>query len=154
MRAFLPLGIRAMPRMLNESRGRAQSAILRDRENCDAAARVVRDEHVLAGLVDDDVAGIGALRFDFIQKCQLASRAVDREGANAAVVWVSVIWKLIDGIQVTPRRMERYERRIGGFGGEPEGSDISVRGIETVGIDAFAVSAVLGVGADVEKIFI
>ena len=47
--------------------------------------------------------------------------------------------------------MQRYERWIGGFRGQAERGDLAGVGVESVGVDAFALAAFFGVGADVEK---
>ena len=109
VRSFLPLGICAVPRVLHEGRGFAQFSVWHHWEGCDAAACVVRDQHVLSTFVDGDVARIGAARGNLIQEGQLASRAIDGERAHATAVRPFVVLNFIDGVEIFPVGMQGYE---------------------------------------------
>lgn len=68
MRAFLPLFIDAGARVLHEGRSLADAAVGLYREDSHVSSRVVRHQGVLSGLVERDVARVGAARCDFIQE--------------------------------------------------------------------------------------
>ena len=152
VRSFLALGIGAMAGVLHEGRGLAQFAIGEHGKDRDAAAGVVRHQHVLSGFVDGDVAGIGAARGDLIQKCQLAGGVVDGERAHAAAVRAFVVADFVDRVEKASIRVQRDERGIGRFRGQAERRDLAGGGVVAVGVDAFALAAFFGVGADVEEI--
>jgi len=61
VRAFLALFVDAGAGVLHEGGGGADTAVFADGKNGDAAAVVVGDEDELAGFVEGDVAGAGAL---------------------------------------------------------------------------------------------
>ena len=152
MRAFLALGVGPMSMVLHERCRFANPAVLVNREDCDAPAGVVRHQHPFPTLVDDDVARIGAAGWDFVEEGQLAGCAIDRERAHSAAVGAFVISNFVHGIQKTPTRMQREERRIRRFRREPQRRALSGRGIEAIGVNTLALTAFLRVGADIEKI--
>lgn len=153
VRAFLPFGVCAVTGVLHEGGSLAELAVGEHGEGRDAAPGIVRHQHELSGLVDRDVAGVGAARRDFIQERQLTGRVVDGECADAAAVRAFVVANFIHRVEETAVGARRHKRRVRGFRGQAEGRDLRRRGVIAVGVDAFAFAAFLGVGADVEKVF-
>jgi hypothetical protein len=60
VRAFLPFGVDALASVLDGGSRLAELAVGRNRQDGNTAAGIVRNEDVLAVLVEDEVAGTGA----------------------------------------------------------------------------------------------
>ncbi len=65
--ALLALSVDARTGMLDERRGGSEAAVFANWKYRDASAVIIGDEHVLAGFVERDVAGAGALRGDLVE---------------------------------------------------------------------------------------
>ena len=68
--------------VLNEGGGRLQPAVEANRQHRDAAAAIVRDEHVAPGLVHDEVNRTPSARRLLVERRQLAAAALDGEAAH------------------------------------------------------------------------
>src|SRR5579862_2510771 len=153
VRRLLPLWIGAVPGApRDEVGGFAEFAIFQNREDRNAVPNIICNQHMSAGLVDDDVAGGDTARTYLIQKSQPASRTIHRKRADPAAVPAVVVFQFVDRIQKSSIRRGRNKRRIRGFGGQAERRRLSRSRIQPEPIDATAPSAVFGVSANVEKI--
>ena len=142
-----------MAGVLHEGGGLAELSIFENRKCRDAAAGVVRHQNIFTRFVDRDVTGIGAARRHFVQECKLARCMINGEGAHAAAVRAFVVAYFIHGVEKAAVGMQHHERWIGCLRCQTQGSGLARFRVEAVGVDAFALAAVLGVGADVENIF-
>ena len=80
----------------------------------DAAARVVGDEHVAAGAIDADVAGVCAVRGLLVQQREAAGDPVDLERADRAALLALVGLILVHGVQPAAVRVHHEEARVRG----------------------------------------
>src|SRR5271154_2241614 len=85
VRPFLAFLVRAGTRMLHESGGRAQAAVLMHGKRSDAAAIVIRNQNVRAGFVERDVTRPCASRGHLIQKFERAGLRINSKSAHRAV---------------------------------------------------------------------
>eukprot|EP00406_Dinophysis_acuminata_P047967 CAMPEP_0179307826 /NCGR_PEP_ID=MMETSP0797-20121207/50838_1 /TAXON_ID=47934 /ORGANISM="Dinophysis acuminata, Strain DAEP01" /LENGTH=490 /DNA_ID=CAMNT_0021017515 /DNA_START=245 /DNA_END=1718 /DNA_ORIENTATION=+ len=102
-------------------------------EDPDGRVPVVHDEHVLAGLVQGDVARRGASRVDAPELLHLAAR-----GAHAPRVDLAVLrHRLRAGVQDVPVRVEAGEGRVhAGLIGDGEQRHLPVGGVHQVRVEA------------------
>src|SRR6266478_8377941 len=77
MGTFLAVFVDAGAGVLDESGGGSQAAVFADGECGDAATVIVCDEDKLAGLVERDMAGAGALRGGLAEKGEFAGFGID-----------------------------------------------------------------------------
>ena len=92
--------------MLDEAVASFERAVAVDRQHADAAAREVGDQHVAAGLVDDQMAGIRAVARLHVEEVELAGCPVDAEGADGAARLALEFLELVDAVEELPRRIE------------------------------------------------
>src|SRR5579862_5523101 len=72
VRFFLALGVDAGAEVLDEVGRIAQHTVRFDRQNSHAAAGIIGDQYVLAGLIDGEMTGVRAARSDGVQRGELA----------------------------------------------------------------------------------
>ena len=82
VRCLLALRVDARTRVLDEGRCRLQRTIRADRQHRDTPAAIIRNEDVLAAVVDDEVRRAATDRRLPVQRGERAGLAVDREGAD------------------------------------------------------------------------
>ena len=139
--------------MLDESaRFLGEFAFCINRIGNDVPAGVIGNEHVLAGFIDDDVAGVRAFGTDGVDFRELRGiRRIDLVAGDRAGFFAVEIIEFVDGVEELIVRMDGEERRAGRFGGEADLFEGTVAGVEFVGVDSFARSA--SVSADVNGEF-
>lgn len=151
VRAFLALVIGARAGMLHNRRRFSQMAIFQNWKNGDAAAGVVGHQDELSGSIERDVAGVGTVGGDFVEKGQLASFGIHGKRTDAAASLALVFVDLIHGIEEMPARVGGHERWIRGCRSQPERCHLAAGRIVIVGVNPFALAC--GVGADVGDVF-
>src|SRR5512135_1533032 len=109
MRFFLPLGIHARTRVLDEGGGFSETSILLDRQHRDAPAAIVGHEHIMAGPIHRDVAGSYAYRGNLVQHGQTPIVRVEFVGAGSAALLAFKVEDLAYGIEVASVRMNGKE---------------------------------------------
>ena len=154
VRFFLAGLVHAGAAVLNEgNRFVGEFAFGIDGIDDDVAAGVVGGEDMLAGFVDDDVAGVRAFGGGFVDFGEFGGIGwIDFEAGDRAVFFAAVVVEFVDGVEKFAVGMNGEERGAGRFGGEADLFEGAGGGVEFVGVDAFAGPA--GVGADVNGEFL
>src|SRR5690242_1201739 len=100
VRRLLPLGIGAVAGTTrDEVGGLAQFAIFKNRKDCNTVADIIGDQHMPAGLVDDDVAGSGTARSHLIQQCEPSGWTIHGKRAHRSTSPTVVVVEFVDRIQ-------------------------------------------------------
>ena len=148
VRFFLAGFIDAGAGMLDESAGFfGEFAFCINRIGNDVPAGVIGNEHVLAGFIDDDVAGVcafGTYSVDFGEFGRIGR--IDLEGGDGAGFLAVEIVEFVDGVEELFVGVDGEEGRAFSFGGEADLFEGAGTRVEFVGVDTFAGSA--GVSAD------
>src|SRR4029077_2366742 len=151
VRAFLALFVDAGAGVLHESGGGSEAAAFANRKHSDAPAVVISDQDKLAGFVERDVTRTGALRRSLVEQRKLAAFGVDRKRTDRAAFLPAEMVGFVYRVEIFAAGVRCKERRIFGFSGDAESSELADDGIEQVGVNPFA-SGFVGVGADVDEV--
>ena len=140
VRSLLAPRIDARSFVLNRRRRFAEPPVPANRQASDTAAAVVRNQHVLACWIDDQVARAGALRRLLVQQGKLAGCRIHGKRAYRTCPLALEIAHLAYRVQQRPARMNRQERRVGHLGGQLGRSQLAGGKIQVRKIDAFALA--------------
>src|SRR6266436_8794929 len=98
--AFLALFVDARAGVLHEGGGGSKAAVFANGKYSDAPAVVIGDEDKLAGLVERDVTGAGALRRGLVEQRKLAGFGVDGESADRAAFSRAEMVGFVYGVEI------------------------------------------------------
>src|SRR6266851_6355544 len=116
-----------------------------------ASAAIVRCEGGAAGVVHRDVAGSSAESGDLADLSQLGGLSVEREAGDGSSLLAFVLVKLVSREEGLAIRSEGEEGRAVGLDSEAGLREVACRGVEGVGVDAFARSR--GLSSDQQQSF-
>ena len=92
----------------------------------DAAAVVIRNENVITGFVEREMARSRAARRDLIQELECAGFRIDSEGADGAARASIEIGDFIHRVEIFSIGVHRQKRRVHRFCRDAEGRELSV----------------------------
>jgi hypothetical protein len=115
VRPILARRHRARPAPASHARRTLQTAVAREWKDGDGPARVVGDEHVSAGRIDREMAGVGAFRRLLVHQRKTSRGGVDRKCAHRPRGLALERPEFVHRVEDTSARVEGEKRRLFGL---------------------------------------
>jgi hypothetical protein len=150
MRSSLALRQSDLSGVLDKRGSFTETAVLLHRQGRHAAGPIVRDQDVLPGFVDEDMARPTASRRHGVQRHELPALWIDTKRADRSGFLSVKVVQFAHRVHEPAIGMNGEKGRIGSLGRQSDGGQLAIRGVEAVGVDALAGGA--GVGSDVNEV--